>query len=106
LTSVALDGGGEVASTDAAAGRVAASVYPWEISIEPPGARSEGSSQNRLDVTVVSITEVGNRVRLGLAAPQPVTAEITAASTRALELEVGASATAIWKAAATRLVPR
>ena len=35
LTLVDLDGGGEIASTDEGRGRVAASVFPWEIAIEP-----------------------------------------------------------------------
>jgi molybdate transport system ATP-binding protein len=47
---------------------------------------------------------VGNRVRLGLAAPQPLAAEITAASTERLGLEAGSRVIATWKAAATRLV--
>ena len=107
LTLVALDGGGTVASTDAAEGPVAASVFPWEIAIELPGdERPLGSAQNHLEAEVVSITEVGNRVRLGLSAGQPLAAEVTVASTRRLGLRQGARVTASWKAAATRLVAR
>ena len=105
LTEVALDGGGTVVTPEAGAGRVAVSVYPWEIAIEPdrPPAR-EGSAQNRLPAEVISITTVGNRVRLGLIGPQPFVAEITQDSVERLGLEVGARITASWKAAATRLV--
>ena len=53
---------------------------------------------------MISITTVGNRVRLGLVGPQPLVAEITLASAERLGLEVGARVTATWKAAATRLV--
>jgi len=106
LTLVALDGGGSIASTDAAAGPVAASVFPWEIAVELPGDGSRGSAQNRIEAEVVSITEVGNRVRLGLAAAQPLAAEVTLASRRRLELARGTRVTATWKAAATRLVAR
>jgi molybdate transport system ATP-binding protein len=105
LTEVALDGGGTVLTPEAGAGRVAVSVYPWEISVEPAGRPpGEGSAQNRLSAEVMSITTVGNRVRLGLIGPQPLVAEVTADSVERLGLEVGARVTASWKAAATRLV--
>jgi molybdate transport system ATP-binding protein len=107
LTVVALDGGGSVASTDTALGPVAASVFPWEISIEAAGAGAPaGSAQNRIEAEVVSLTTIGNRVRLGLTAGQPLAAEVTLASTNRLDLHAGARVTATWKAAATRLVER
>jgi molybdate transport system ATP-binding protein len=104
LTLVELDGGGTVTSTDRGEGPVAVSVYPWEITIDQEGQAPHGSSQNRLPAEVLSVTAVGNRVRLGLAAPQPLAAEITQASTKALDLRAGSRVTATWKAAATRLV--
>jgi molybdate transport system ATP-binding protein len=104
LTVVALDGGGEVHSVDARSGPVAASVYPWEIALEPPGAPHDDSARNRLLAEVVSITTVGNRVRVGLAAPQPLAAEITAGSAERLPLAPGDHVVAAWKATATRLV--
>ena len=90
-----------ITSTDAAVGPVAATVYPWEIAI---GADSDGSAQNHIDATIVTRTQIGNRVRLGLQAGQPLTAEITAASAERLKLERGDRVTATFKAAATRLV--
>jgi molybdenum ABC transporter ATP-binding protein len=104
LTRVALDGGGTVTSTDQGEGAVAVSVYPWEIAIEPAGEPAHGSTQNRLAAEVLSVTIVGNRVRLGLAGPQPLAAEITRAAAQALDLRAGSRVTASWKAAATRLV--
>jgi molybdate transport system ATP-binding protein len=104
LTAVALDGGGTVTSTDVFEGPVAVSVYPWEIAIEPVGEPAHGSTQNRLPAEVLSITSVGNRVRLGLAGPQPMAAEITEPAAQALGLRAGSRVTASWKAAATRLV--
>jgi molybdate transport system ATP-binding protein len=106
LTHVTLDGGGTVTSTDTGEGKVAVSVYPWEIAIEPAEQASHGSAQNRLAAEIVSVTTLGNRVRLGLAAPQPLAAEITQRAAKALELRPGARVTASWKAAATRVVPR
>ena len=104
LTRVALDGGGQVTSTDRADGEVAVSVYPWEIAIEPADEAPHGSTQNRIDAEVVSVTVVGNRVRLGLIGPQPLAAEITSPAAEALGLEAGVRVTAAWKASATRLV--
>jgi molybdate transport system ATP-binding protein len=105
LTHVELDGGGAVTSTDRADGPVAVSVYPWEIAVEPADEAAHGSAQNRLVAEVLSVTVLGNRVRLGLAAPQPLAAEITRASAEALDLRVGGRVTASWKAAATRVIP-
>jgi molybdate transport system ATP-binding protein len=106
LTEVELDGGGVVTSTDLLRGPVVALVFPWEISLERAGATHESSALNRLQVEVVSVTEIGNRVRVGMSAPQPLVAEVTAESIRSLGLGPGARATAAWKATATRLVTR
>jgi molybdate transport system ATP-binding protein len=106
LTEIELDGGGVVNSTDLVDGPVAALVFPWEISLEPAGAAHESSALNRLQVEVVSVTEIGNRVRVGMTAPQPLVAEVTAESVRSLSLGPGVRATATWKATATRLVAR
>jgi molybdate transport system ATP-binding protein len=104
LTEVQLDGGGTVTSPDAGAGRVSVSVYPWEIAVELPGDEPHGSTRNQLAADVVSITTVGNRVRLGLMASQPLVAEITVASAEQLELRPGARVLATWKATGTRLM--
>jgi len=105
LTSVELDGGGEVTSTDRGEGPVAVSVYPWEVAVEPAGtAPAPGSTQNHVSAEVLSVTRIGNRVRLGLAGPQPLAAEITGLAADELGLRAGARVTASWKASATRLV--
>ena len=104
VTTVALDGGGTVVSTDAAVGPVAASVYPWEIVLSRDAV--SGSAQNHLEVEVESVTLFGGRARVALSAGQPLVAEVTAAAVRELGLAPGARVTATWKAAATRLTPR
>ncbi len=106
LTTVALDGGGTVLSTDVREGRVAATVYPWEITLEPPGEPHAGSPQNHLTGQVLSITAIGNRLRVTIEAGQPLTAEITAPAVRRLALAEGELVAAAWKASATRLVDR
>jgi molybdate transport system ATP-binding protein len=104
LTSVALDGGGTIVSTDVLTGPVGASLYPWEIVLEAGSAPS--SAQNHLTAEVVSITEIGGRARVGLQGGQPLVAEVSVVAVRDLGLEPGARVTATWKAAATRLAPR
>jgi molybdate transport system ATP-binding protein len=106
LTVVELDGGAEVVSTDHAEGPVAASVFPWDIVIEPAGAGSTGSARNHLPAEVQTVTAIGGRVRLGLAAVQPLAAEVTEAAVTELGLRPGAQVVATWKAATTRLVGR
>jgi molybdate transport system ATP-binding protein len=103
LTIVALDGGGTVTSTDGALGRVAASVFPWEVALEPAGSEQHGSAQNRLEAEVVSVTRIGNRVRVGLATPQPLAAEVTEQALQGLSIATGTRVVAAWKATATRL---
>jgi molybdate transport system ATP-binding protein len=105
LTLVRLRGGGEVRSVDAASGPVAVSVFPWEISLRPPGGGSEDSMLNRLGGEVTSLTPVGNRVRVGISTPQPLGTEVTAHSAEAMGLRPGSRVVAAWKATATRLIP-
>lgn len=106
LTAVALDGGGTVLATDVAVGAVAVAVHPWDVAIEPASATDGGSSRNRLVAQVATVTVIGNRVRVGLALPQPLVAEITRPALERLALAPGARVVASWKASATRLVPR
>ena len=105
-TLVRLDGGGELTSTDLTSGPVAVAVYPWEIALEPKDVRRHSSALNRLAVTVTSVTEVGNRARVGLSTPHPLTAEITSQSAQRLGLAPGVAVNAVFKATATRLVER
>ena len=108
LTRVDLDGGGHVHAVDPGTGRVAVTLHPWEIALEPLDAGSAGSARNRLAVEGVAVTELGARARVGLLAggrDVVLAAEVTSASARALDLHPGARVVATWKAAATRLVP-
>ena len=100
LTEVALDSGFTAWSADEAVGRVNVAVYPWDVSLGP--TTQEDSRLNHLTATVTSIAPMGNRVRVQVG---PVVAEITAASAERLELRPGTTATASFKATATRLFP-
>jgi molybdate transport system ATP-binding protein len=105
-TVVELDGGGVLRSTDIAAGPVGVAIYPWEVTLEAPPTAPHGSAMNRLEARVTSVTEIGNRARIGLLAGQPFAAEITGESIERLGLAPGAAVAATWKATATRLVER
>ena len=100
MTSVELPDRTVVLSTDAAAGEVAAIVYPWEITLAR--ALPADSAQNHVRAEVSGVVPVGNRVRVTLG---PVTAEVTAESAERLRLREGDLLVASWKATATRLVP-
>jgi molybdate transport system ATP-binding protein len=104
LTAVELDRGGTIVSVDPGLGPTAVSVFPWEIELEPAGHEHTGSAQNRIPAEVTSITPVGGRIRVGLAGAQGLSADITPMAVKALDLEPGSRVTAVWKAAATRVV--
>ncbi|MGB2875498.1 MAG: ABC transporter ATP-binding protein [Gaiellaceae bacterium] len=100
LTSVRLDSGELVYSTDPGDGDVGVVVYPWDVSIGRTHA--EDSAMNLLRGEIASIAQLGNRVRVRVG---PLTAEVTAASAERLELARGGLAFVSFKATGTRLVP-
>jgi len=100
LTSIRLESGDVVYSTDEARGAVGVVVYPWDVAIGR--AQIEGSALNLVAGEVASVVAVGNRVRVRIG---PLIAEVTAASAEKLELERGGWAYASFKATGTRLVP-
>ena len=104
LTQVELDGGGRISSTDPGDGRVAASVYPWEIAIEPASESDHGSPQNRVRPRCSPSPPSAAACASASGGPQPLVAEITLVSAHELGLQAGSRVAATWKAAATRLV--
>jgi molybdate transport system ATP-binding protein len=101
LTSIRLESGEVVYSTDLAQGKVGVVVYPWDVVVGR--AQVDGSAMNLLAGEIVSVVQVGNRVRVRIG---PLTAEVTAASAEKLELVRGGTAFVSFKATGTRLVPR
>jgi molybdate transport system ATP-binding protein len=102
LTAIRLDSGEDLYSTDEAEGDVGVVVYPWEVSVARTHAPDADSALNVVRGQVGSLVEVANRVRVRVG---PVTAEVTAASAKRLELADGGIAYATFKATGTRLVP-
>ena len=100
LTEVVLDNGDVALSTDAAAGRVALAVYPWEVALAR--AAPNDSAVNHVRGEIRSVVSLGNRVRVRVG---PLTAEVTSASAKRLGLAEGEQVVASFKATASRLVP-
>jgi molybdate transport system ATP-binding protein len=100
LTRFHLDAERVVYSTDEARGRAALVVYPWDVSVGRVAA--DDSALNHLDGEIVSLVQVGNRVRVRLPF---LTAEITAASAERLQLRPGDAVVASFKATQARLLP-
>ena len=100
LTEVSLDAGITAWSTDPGEGRVALSIYPWEVSIarETP----VDTAVNHVRAPIASLVELGNRVRLRVG---PLAAEVTAGSAARLGLHEGDVVVASFKATAARLLP-
>jgi molybdate transport system ATP-binding protein len=101
-TTVRLDGGETVRTTDPAEGRVAVLVAPWEITLAPGDAGGGDSALNRIPARVDRVVVVGNRARVTLGR---VVAEVTPESVERLSIEPGLDVVAVWKATATRVVP-
>jgi molybdate transport system ATP-binding protein len=100
LTSIRLETGEVVYSTDQARGEVGVVVYPWDVAVGR--VQVDGSALNLVAGEVASVVSVGNRVRVRIG---PLTAEVTAASAEKLELARGGRVYASFKATGTRLVP-
>jgi len=105
-TTVRLDGGDVVRTTQPAHGPVAVVLHPWDIALDDPAHAGTGSARNRLPARVVSVTASGGRVRVGLDAGVPLVAEVTPEAVAALGLAPGRAVLAVFKAAAARVVPR
>jgi molybdate transport system ATP-binding protein len=76
------------------------------VALEPAAAvEHAGSAQNHLVATVVAVTALGPRVRVGLALPQPLVAEVTPAACARLGLRPGGTAVAAIKATAAQILP-
>jgi molybdate transport system ATP-binding protein len=105
LTTVELAGGSQIVSSDQLEGDVSIILAPWDIvlSVKP---RSGASAQNSLRAEVVAVAQIGPRVRVTLATPQSLTAEITSTAAERLKIAPGRTLTAEFKATATRLVRR
>jgi len=100
LTRFYLDAERVVYSTDEARGRAALVVYPWDVSLGRVAA--DDSALNHLSGEIISLVQVGNRVRVRLPF---LTAEITAASAERLALRPGDAVVASFKATQARLLP-
>lgn len=105
---VRLDGGGAVVIPREIEGEVVIGLFPWDLTLEVPQPHrrfdaTATSASNHLECTVESVYEVAGRVRVGLAAPQGLVAEVTPESQRRLALEPGQQIRAVFKATAVKV---
>lgn len=90
-TAVVLDGGGVLTVPDATPGDAFVVIHPRAVALHR--SRPEGSPRNVLSGTVVSADDEGTRVRVRVAVPFPLVAEVTRAAAAELGLVPGAP---IW----------
>ena len=90
-SEVALDAGGTLVVPDTTPGEVFVVVHPRAVALHR--TRPEGSPRNVLAGTVVAADDEGTRVRVRLAVPFPLVAEVTRAAAAELGLVVGG---ALW----------
>jgi molybdate transport system ATP-binding protein len=99
LTGVLLDAGPTIFAADAGSGRIDVVVYPWDISLARQAP--DDSALNHVRDEIVSLTPLGNRVRVRL---RLLTAEVTSASMERLQLRPGDHVVASFKATQARLL--
>jgi molybdate transport system ATP-binding protein len=100
LTEVVLDDGRSAWSSDAAIGRVALAVHPWEVSLAR--VQAVDSAVNHLAGAITSIVPLGNRARVRVG---ELVGEISTSSLERLGLREGEVVIASFKATAARLLP-
>jgi molybdate transport system ATP-binding protein len=88
---IALDAGGTLTVPESEPGDVFVVVHPRAVAVHR--VRPGGSPRNVLPATIVSADDEGTRVRLRLAVPFPLVAEVTRAAAAELELDRGG---ALW----------
>jgi molybdate transport system ATP-binding protein len=101
LTHVRVEGG-VIVVAEPGDGPVGVVIPPWAITVAGEG----GSARNALTGTVARVTPLGNRVRVTVTVPAPVTAEVTRVAADELDLAPGRVVTLRFKAAECRLTPR
>jgi molybdate transport system ATP-binding protein len=103
LTEITLDDGACVLSEDAAAGRVAVVIQPWDISLcDPADVHPAG---NMVTGLVTGIATRGSSSRVSVATSSSLVADIPAVAGEVQGIEKGALVAATWSHAATRVLP-
>jgi molybdate transport system ATP-binding protein len=98
-TSIHLEDGTVISTSENGDGDVTLAVYPWDITIST--TRPDDSAMNVIAGEITAIAELGNRARVTIG---PVSAEITVDSLHRLGLHTGRHAYASFKATGTRIV--
>ena len=110
-THVTIDGGGVLTSAQPSAGRVLVAFSPHAVAISSASADADRSSQhtssprNVWSARVTNLQHIHGRVRVGLAGPPDLVAEITPAAAADLHLELGLPVAASLKATEIEVYP-
>lgn len=102
-TSVDVDGGGALTTTDSRDGAVFVTFPPAAVALHR--AQPDGSARNTWAGRVVGLEQRGDTIRMQVAARPPVLADVTAAAVADLQLAVGSSVWASVKATEVRTYP-
>ena len=96
----------EAATAGFTAGEALVCLRPEDIVLYPAGHEVAGSARNQLRGVVRGIVSTGAAVRVQIDCGFPLVARITRRSLEELELGVGSSVLASFKATAVHLIPR
>lgn len=102
-TSVRLPSGQRIVAATTAAGDVFASVHPRAVALYRD--RPDGTPRNVWTGTIDGLDVQGDRVRVHIAGPVPIVAEVTPAAVAALDLGVGGQVHTSVKATEVTLYP-
>jgi molybdate transport system ATP-binding protein len=95
--------GQDIVVADAAGGQSFASIRPQSIALHRE--RPHGTPRNTWPVTIIDIDLLGDRARIGLDGPVPLTAEVTASAVVELGLRPGDAVFAVVKATEIETYP-
>jgi molybdate transport system ATP-binding protein len=101
--TLTLDDGVLISVVDHIRGPVTATIHPNAITLSR--GRPEGSARNAWATTVDDVDDEGDRVRVRVAGPIPLTVEITPAARRELAITTGSSVWVSFKATAVSVQP-
>lgn len=101
--TVSLPGGAELVTASAPAGAVLVTVAPHSVALYR--SRPDGSPRNTWPAVVDDVESVGDRVRVALAGPIPLVAEVTPAAVADLALAPGRQVWATVKATDVEAYP-
>ena len=100
---IAIDGGGTLTAMDGTDGEVFAVVHPRNVALYR--SQPEGTPRNVWSGRITAVDQQGDRVRVSVAGPPTLVAEVTPAAVRELHLAEGGEVWVSLKAAEVEVYP-